>query len=162
MTAARPHAWIQIYDGDPRARAIYNRHYSSRRYLDGRHNRPRLKIVGPGEYLMYITADESSLFVWRRFINNCQPAQFGVYCAVFHNGNPERYLSSELILDAEQYAWDRWPGARLYTFIAVDQVRRKRDPGRCFRKAGWRDCGKTKGGLLIMEKLCESRLGLFA
>lgn len=32
-------------------------------------------------------------------------------------------------------------------------VRHKRDPGRCYRKAGFRHVGHTKGGLLAWQLL---------
>jgi hypothetical protein len=32
-------------------------------------------------------------------------------------------------------------------------VRHKRDPGRCYRKAGWRHVGETRGGLLAFQQL---------
>lgn len=145
--------WQQIRDGDSTARRMYERHYSSRRYRDGR--RPR-KFVGPGEYIALSTSDRHALLVWRRFRD--ASGQHGVNCAVFRNEAPELYQSSELILGAELIAWRRWPMARLYTYVNPRRVRRKRDPGRCFRRAGWRVCGETKSGLLILEKLkCDAR-----
>jgi hypothetical protein len=30
-------------------------------------------------------------------------------------------------------------------------VRAKRDPGRCFLKAGWRRVGTTRGGLVVLR-----------
>lgn len=143
--------WSEIRDGDPTGRALYDRHYSSRRYADGR--RPA-KFVGPGEYIALMTPDARALFVWRKFIDGCIPAQHGINCAIFRNEAPETYRSSELILAAEVWARRRWPGERMYTYVNAGRVRRKRDPGRCFRRAGWRPCGTTRGGLLIMEKLC--------
>jgi len=78
----------------------------------------------------------------------------GVNCAVFRNERPDLHRSSELILAAEPHAWAKWPGERrLYTYVDPDRTRRKRDPGRCFRKACWTPCGRTKGGLVILEKL---------
>jgi hypothetical protein len=35
----------------------------------------------------------------------------------------------------------------IVTFIDPSKVRRKRDPGRCFRRAGFIDIGRTRGGL---------------
>ena len=75
----------------------------------------------------------------------------GVNCAVFRNEGPVR--SSELIMAADAVAWLRWPGERLYTYVDPSKVRRKRDPGRCFIRAGYRQCGVTKSGKLVFEKL---------
>jgi hypothetical protein len=46
-------------------------------------------------------------------------------------------------------AWNRWPDQRLYTY--VNPVKVSANPGYCFKQAGWRFCGKTKGGLHILE-----------
>lgn len=140
--------WVRSKDGDLDCLAIYQRHYSRRGYKDGR---DPILFCGPGEKLVLVAPDLSALFVWRKFKDDAIPPQTGVNCAVFRNEG-ER-LSSELILAAEVYARERWPReSRYYTYVNAKKVRAKRDPGRCFRRAGWRPCGTTKGGLLILEK----------
>lgn len=140
--------WVPIPDADRTARRMYERHYSARRYRDSR--RPR-KFVGPGEYLALSTADRKALFVWRLF--RSMNGQEGLNCAVFRNEAPERYLSSRLILAAEEWARERWPAeTRYYTYVNPRKVRRKRDPGRCFRKAEWEPAGVTTRGLVILQK----------
>jgi hypothetical protein len=37
--------------------------------------------------------------------------------------------------------------------ISIPRKLDHKNPGCCFKKAGWKECGKTKGGLLIFEKL---------
>ena len=60
-------------------------------------------------------------------------------------------LSSELVKAAEELAWQKWPGERLYTYINTSKVR---GDGLCFKKADWKKCGRTKAKrLLILEKL---------
>lgn len=83
-------------------------------------------------------------------------------CTLFRNESACR--SSELIAEATQLTYERWrrrgwlaSAPPLRTEIDPLEVRRKRDPGRCFRKAGWRRVGKTDGAkkgrrdLLIFE-----------
>lgn len=144
--------WLPVNDGDPRAFAITRRHYSYREYADNRRRNPsnpnRFLFVGPGEKMVLMTADCRALFVWRKFIS--LDNQSGVNCSVFRNES--HYLSSELILEAEHLAWGRWPGERLYTYVNPRKVNSK-NPGYCFQMAGWDKCGKTKSGLLILEKL---------
>lgn len=137
--------WCHVRDGDSRARAMFERHYSCYRYRDGRVVR---RFVGPGEYIALMTLAEDALFVWRKF----RPAdgQQGVNCAVFRNEG--RVRSSTLILEAEDIAWRRWPGVRFYTYVDAGAVA-SRNPGYCFKMAGWRVCGRTaRHGLLILEK----------
>ena len=142
-------AWIAVPDGDARARAIFCRHYSARRYKD---NRRRTLFVGPGEKMVLLTAECDALFVWRKYVSDA--GQCGVNCAVFRNEGPQ--LSSQLILEAEQLAWARWPNERLYTYVAPHKIR-STNAGCCFKKAGWNVCGHSSGGLGRMEDCCCSR-----
>ena len=144
--------WLPARDCDPRAFSLFRRHYTYRDYTDGRRRDPsnptRFSFVGPGEKMVLLTADCRALFVWRRFID--ASGQQGVNCAVFRNEGD--VLSSRLILEAEQLAWGRWPGERLYTYVNSARVA-SCNPGYCFKMAGWRPCGTTKSGLLILEKI---------
>lgn len=135
--------WLPALDGDARARAIFNRHYSRRRYVDGR--KPKL-FVGPGEKMVLLTPFCDALFVWRKFRSD--DGQPGVNCAIFRNES--QYLSSDLIREADDLAWQRWPGERLYTYINPKKIR-STNPGFCFLSAGWKKCGMTKSGLIILE-----------
>jgi hypothetical protein len=138
--------WYEAKDADYRARKIFDRHYSRRVYKDGR--RPLL-FVGPGEKLVLLTRSCDALFVWRKFISD--DGQAGVNCAVFRNESPT--LGSEVILEACDIAWARWPGERLYTYVNPRKIK-STNPGFCFKKAGFNKCGVTKWKrLLIFEKL---------
>jgi len=139
--------WIQVRDGNDEGRAIFDGHYSRHHYRDGR--KPLL-YVGPGEKLVLLTPDASALFVWRKF--RSRDNQQGVNCAIFRNEGAQR--SSDLIRAAMVLAWERWPNQRLYTYVDPGKIRPKRDPGRCFLRAGWRYCGWTKvRRLRILEVL---------
>ncbi|RSK24204.1 hypothetical protein [Hymenobacter metallilatus] len=125
---------------------LYERHYSARK------NRKSKQIVGPGYSIVLLTHDDKALFVWQKqkYRND---GQHGINCAVFRNEGAG--LASALILEAEQIVWQRWPGERLYTYVApklIDSI----NPGCCFKKAGWRVCGESGSGLLILEKLPEA------
>jgi hypothetical protein len=146
--------WLEAKDGDPRGLWLYERHYSARRYKDGRRRR---LFVGPGEKMVLLTTACDALFVWRKF--RSRDGQRGVNCAAFRNESDS--LSSDLIREACEHAWRRWPGERLYTFVNPAKVR-STNPGCCFKIAGWRRCGQTKGGggrdrLLVFERLPSSR-----
>jgi hypothetical protein len=144
--------WCISRDGDPYMRAVFDRHYSRRRYRDGR---SPAKFVGPGEYMALISRDGDAIFVWRKFIDDAVNAetgerQTGVNCAVFRNESSIR--SSDMIREAESLALARWPGSRLYTYVNAQRIK-SANPGFCFKMAGWRRCGVTMGGLIILEKL---------
>lgn len=89
--------------------------------------------------MVLLTAPADAVFVWRKFISDA--GQTGVNCAVFRNEGTVR--SSELIRAAVGHAWRRWPGERLYTYVAVEKINSP-NPGYCFKCAGWRYCGTTK------------------
>lgn len=138
--------WRESRDGDPVGLALYRRHYSRYVYRDGRD--PAL-FVGPGQKTVLLAHDDDALFVWRRFID--ASGQGGVNCSVFRNESP--HLASAMILDAETWAHDRWPGERLYTYVNPRAIRSP-NAGYCFKRAGWRSCGRTATrDLLILEKL---------
>jgi hypothetical protein len=141
--------WWITKDGDRSCLALYERHYSARQYRDGR---KRSQFVGPGSPIVLRNGDASALFVWRDAIDDTQPKQEGIECAVFRNESGLQ--SSELIRQADAVADFCWPGQRHYTKVDSKKVR-SRNPGFCFIKAGWKRCGRTKGGLMLFEKLAE-------
>lgn len=138
--------WLGIKDGDARGLAIFERHYSFYQYKD---NRKRTIFVGPGEKMVLMTYNCDALFVWRKFID--ASGQQGVNCPVFRNESPIK--SSELIEEACQLAWQRWPGERLYTYVNARKIKSV-NPGYCFKMAGFKTCGVTKWNkLVILERL---------
>lgn len=148
MSAVQPFlfgdGWIEVKDGNAEGRALYHRHYSRRKYADGRD--PKL-YVGPGNKLVLLTADVRALWVWRRFKND--RGDEGVNCAVFRNEGAQQ--SSDLVRAADKIADDRWPGEAHYTYVNPRKIR-STNPGYCFLKAGWRRCGITKGGLIVLNR----------
>ncbi len=93
-----------------------------------------------------------ALFVWRKFISD--DGQDGVNCAIFRNEG--QILSSDLIMEADDLAWARWPAeARHYTYVADGKVASP-NPGYCFKMARWRVSGRNKDGrLTILERVLE-------
>ena len=138
------HAWIEVRDGDVSVRSVFDRHYSRRKFRDGRYSS---LFVGPGEKMVLRTAAGDAICVWRKFMsmNN----QNGINCAIFRNESDA--LSSHLLLQAMKLAWKKWPGERLYTYVNPKRIR-STNPGFCFLEAGWTRCGETKSGLKILER----------
>ena len=136
--------WWITKDGDAIALALFRRHYSNRRYADGRDVK---LFAGPGQKIVLRTWDGDALWVWRKFIDDS--GQQGVNCTIFRNESPHQ--SSELVRQADSVADFCWPGERHYTFVNAGRVR-STNPGFCFKAAGWGRCGETKGGLIILER----------
>jgi hypothetical protein len=144
--------WYSVKDGHPAALELYLRHYSSRNYRDGRE---RKLFCGPGEKMVLLTDTNDALFVWRKFIDNS--GQCGVNCAVFRNEG--KYKSSSLIIESVEIARRRWPNERFYTYVNHRKIK-STNPGYCFLAAGWRKCGLTKGGLIILELPVNTKIHL--
>lgn len=151
LVITKPVWWLTA-DGDKACLALYEKHYSSRRYQDGR---TRVQFVGPGEKVVLRTFDASAFFVWRKFIDDCIDSrtgskQLGVNCAAFRNESG--YRSSDLIRQADAIAALLWPNCRHYTYVDAQKIA-SRNPGYCFQCAGWTRCGRTKAGLIVFEKV---------
>jgi len=137
--------WWMTRDGDKTCLALYERHYSTRYYRDGR---IRKLFCGPGEKVVLRTAEGDALYVWKKFRDGS--GQTGINCSVFRNESQHR--SSELIRQADAIAFAVWPDLRHYTYVDPKKVR-SANPGFCFLMAGWQKAGRTKGGLIVLEKL---------
>jgi hypothetical protein len=76
-------------------------------------------------------------------------------CSLFRNEGAG--LSSELIREAVAATRAHWPDAPvlgMVTMVDATKTRHKRDPGRCFRRAGFRVVGSTKAqGLIVLQLL---------
>lgn len=139
-----PCYWVEAADGEREAYRMYRRHYSAKK-----NKRPKIRqFVGPGQKMVLIGLLCPALFAWRKFIDDS--GQRGVNCAVFRNESQHR--SSDMIQEAVRFAHARWPGERLYTFVDPGEIR-SGNPGLCFLWAGWRRCGYTKAGQVILEAL---------
>jgi hypothetical protein len=150
---AAPQWWL-TKDGDRACLELYERHYSAHRYRDGR---IRKLFCGPGENVVLRTESGDAFFVWRKFLDDCidqrtGERQAGINCAAFRNEGANR--SSDLVRQADAIADCLWPDRRHYTYVNATRVK-SANPGFCFLVAGWRRCGRTKGGLIVLER-CQS------
>lgn len=131
--------WWRSWRDDPRARALADRHY----------NRQRVGASGfvpPGRCLVLITEDAGAVWVtsWPR-AEYVQHAWAGAWInSLFRReAGP---LASDLITEAvaaTRAAFGDPPPLGIVTFVDGAAVRHKRDPGRCYRHAGWSPAGRT-------------------
>lgn len=139
--------WRQVRRMDPRARDLADRHYS-------RQTVGAVDFMPPGRTFVLLTDD--ALAVWG-VVDNLDPVGGRhLRCTIFRNEGPRR--SSDLVRVATALTlarWGRrWPGhPPLRTEVDAGKVRRKRDPGRCFLRAGWRVIGESAGrrALVVLE-----------
>lgn len=141
--------WTLSNRGDIEALPLADRHY----------NRQKIgspQFVPPGRCIVLLTKDRKALWVssWP-FPEYVKHAWAGAWlCSCFRNEGDT--LSSILVTEAvgvTRSIWGKPPELGMVTFIDTGKVRKKRDWGRCYLKAGWRNCGKTKGGLVALQLL---------
>lgn len=142
--------WHLSHRADRDALPIADRHYN-------RQKPGSPQFVPPGRCLVLITGGRDALWVssWP-FAQYVKHAWAGAWiCSCFRNES--KILSSVLIAEAVQATRWFWsaeiPTLGFVTFINPQKIRHKRDPGRCYRKSGWKKCGMTKGGLITFQLL---------
>lgn len=133
---------------DTRGRLLADKHYS--RQSPGAPN-----FIPPGRCL--VLTHSTGKAVWNTswpFAEYVRHAWAGAWiCTIFRNEGAG--LSSDLIREAVAITRSRWdpPDLGMVTFVDAGKVRRKRDPGRCFLRAGFERVGETKGGLIALQQL---------
>lgn len=141
--------WHLSHRFDRRALPLADRHYN-RQHIGSP------QYVAPGAPLCLLTADANAL--WVSLVQKAEYVKHGWPGAWLnsHFRNESSVLSSMLIAEAVAATLSEFgspPVAGMVTFIDADKTRRKRDPGRCYRKAGFRHVGFTKGGLFVLQLL---------
>lgn len=141
--------WHLSNRADPASAALADRHY----------NRQKIgaaQFVPPGRCLVLRTSAADAVWVtsWP-FAQYVQHAWAGAWMnSMFRNESP--HLSSDMIREAvaaTRACWPDVPALGMVTFVDASKTRRKRDPGRCFRRAGFRHVGFTQGGLWAFQLL---------
>lgn len=139
--------WKMSHRADPAARVIADRHYN-------RQKPGTPQFVPPGRCVVLLSVDETALWVtsWP-FAQYVKHAWAGAWInSAFRNEG--QTLSSLLIRDAvsvTRHYYGGRPMSGMVTFIDTTKVRKKRDFGRCYRKAGFKEVGMTKGGLVALK-----------
>jgi hypothetical protein len=148
--------WSPVKRDDIRARLLADDHYS--RQTPGAKD-----FLSSGQTLVLLTADE--LAVWGVIYNRPpKGAGYRFRVAIFRNDGP--VLSSELVREATDRTYVYWkrhyggvPNEGLTTEVDPRKVRRKRDPGRCFVRAGWRRRPGLTRGLVVLDAPAPLRVG---
>lgn len=142
-------AWRLADRADPAARDVADRHYN-------RQSVGAAQFVPPGRCLvLYGESDEGRAFwvtswPFAEYVGHAWPGAW--VCSAFRNEGLG--LSSDLIRQAVAATCWRWPvtpDLGMVTFVDASKVRRKRDPGRCFLRAGFEPDGATAGGLVALR-----------
>lgn len=137
---------------DPEALPLADRHY----------NRQKIgspQFVPPGRCVVLLSLDRQALWVtswpFPQYVRHAWPGAW--INSLFRNEGAG--LSSELILEAVAATlavWPEPPQRGLVTFVDANKTRAKRDPGRCYRRAGFEHVGFTAGGLWAFQLLPDN------
>jgi hypothetical protein len=139
--------WHLSWKADPRVRALADRHYSRQKV-------GAAQFVPPGACLVLVTERADAAWITSApMAEYVHHAWAGAWtCTMFRNESewPDRLLSSELIKDAVAATAARMgpvPDLGFVTFVAAGKVKKKRDPGRCYLRAGWHyePCARCAG-----------------
>lgn len=138
--------WTKSHRADSDVRPMADRHYNRQKVGSP-------QFAPPGRCLVLKRPDAFWITSWP-FAEYVRHAWAGAWvCSAFRNEGP--ILSSELIraaVAATRAIWDP-PELGMITFVDAKKVRHKRDPGRCYLRAGFRHVGETRGGLLAFQLL---------
>lgn len=147
----RVNPWHLSSRFDPPAVRIADRHYS-------RETPGSPQFVAPGRNIVLITPEHNAVWVtrWPEYTQHAWPGAWE--CSCFRNESEGQYLSSSLIrsaVAATRFFMGGPPCQGMITFIDASKVRHKRDPGRCFVRAGIPRARPptTKGGLIALQLL---------
>lgn len=141
--------WHKSNRADPAVRPLADRHY----------NRQKIgaqQFAPPGRCLVLKTQAVDAFWItsWL-FAQYVKHAWAGAWvCSAFRNES--EFLSSDLVFMAVAATLSHYgeaPPMGMITFVDAQKTRRKRDPGRCFLRAGFRNVGETKGGLIALQIL---------
>jgi hypothetical protein len=139
--------WRVSHRADPVAVAIADRHYN-------RQKPGTPQFVPPGRCLVLLADDALWTTSWP-FAEYVRHEWAGAWVnSLFRNEGP--HLSSQLIREAvaaTRWKWGDPPELGMVTFVDAGKVRHKRDPGRCYLRAGFSRVGETKGGLVALQLL---------
>jgi hypothetical protein len=141
--------WKLSHRADQKARVIADRHYN-------RQSIGSPQFVPPGRCLILLSMDEKAFWVSSfPFAEYVKHEWAGAWiCSAFRNESD--ILSSLLIREAISVTRKYWgdaPPLGMVTFVDRKKVRKKRDFGRCFIKAGFQLVGETKVNKLLAFQL---------
>jgi hypothetical protein len=156
LSILAPQFWRKVTKFDSRGCELADRHYSRRKIGSP-------QFMPPGQTLVLVTIDRRAVFGWWR----PDPASGlkamngldGLTCTIFRNESEE--LSSSLILDAELVAVDLVPNIGPDGFITYvwDKKVRSKNPGACFKRAGWKRTGRSADGRKTLLQKPSSMAG---
>jgi len=147
--------WHLSWRADPQGKRIADAHYN-------RQNPDSDQFVPPGRCVVLIMPGVALWVTSWPKPEYVKHAWAGAWVnSLFRNERGREHRSSELITEAiaaTRFYWPDVPDLGLVTFVDETKVAHKRDPGRCYRKAGFVLVGRTKEENLLAWQLLPERM----
>jgi hypothetical protein len=134
---------VRVGKFDIEACLLADRHYS--RQKPGTN-----QFMPPGRTMVLRSCEGDVVFGWL-WQQKRDDSQDGYNCSIFRNESGR--LSSDIILEAERKVIAEWGANRGFTYIDQESISNKRNPGYCFKVAGWQFVKKSSSGLHLLEKM---------
>ena len=126
---------MQIGKFDPECVELADKHYSRQKVGTN-------QFMPPGRTIVLRNYEGTVVFGWL-WQDKRDDGQQGYNCSIFRNESSR--LSSDVILEAETYAFSVWGPNRVFTYIDPSKLRKQEHkyrhakvPGKCFFAAGWK------------------------
>lgn len=139
--------WRVSHRFDPTGCLIADRHYNRRAIGSP-------QFVPPGRCLVMLAAGPALWVTSWPFAEYVRHAWPGAWINSLFRREGGDLLASDMIraaVAATRWRWPDVPDLGMVTFVDAGKVRRKRDPGRCYLRAGFELVGETKRGLLAFQ-----------
>jgi hypothetical protein len=152
--------WRLSYRASRSGAELADRHYNRQSVGSDQFVPPGRCVVLEADQAVWVTSWPMAEYVKHRWA--------GAWVNSLFRREGGAVLPSEQIRQAVAATRSIWraPPLGLVTFVDAAAVRHKRDPGRCYLRAGFRRVGETQGGLLAFQMLpadmpsAEAPLGL--
>ena len=136
--------WTVSHRADPLAKVLADRHYS-------RQTPDSPQFLPPGRFIVILAPGALWVTSWPEFARHHWPGAWvnTLFRRERGEGHASDYIRAAVAATRARYGDP--PPLGMITFVDASKVRYKRDPGRCYLRAGFRRDGETEGGLLAFR-----------
>lgn len=141
--------WRMTYRASPSGRVIADRHYNRQSEGSPQFVPPGACIVLEAPHALWVTSWPKA-----KFVKHAWPGAW--VNSTFRREDGAEGRASDMIraaVAATRWVWPDVPDLGMVTMVDAAEVEHKRQPGRCYLKAGFRLVGRTQGGLLVFQML---------
>jgi len=153
LSTPQTECWRESWRADPLGASLADRHYN-RQSIGSKQFVPPgacLVLMAEGNESVWVTSNPKAEFV--------QHAWAGAWMNSLFRREGGQLLASDMIRQAvavTRWKWPDVPDLGMVSFVDADKTKPKRDPGYCYRMAGFEHVGFTKSGLWAFQMLPDA------